>query len=135
MLRRGSYVSFIESKVSDNHGDHKPAVCLSNREGGDLPGCVELTAPFVLETEVSPKTDAPEFCWELLTVGYCCDDLDFGRAAFSQPLFSVRMQGDFHILILLCDADVHRLSEKAQRFRIPAQSIFSRSRKQMVALR
>jgi hypothetical protein len=83
-----------------------------------------LTALFVLETEVSPKTDAPEFCWELLAVGYCCDDLDFGRAAFSQPLFSVRMQSDFHILILLCDADVHRLGEKAQRFRIPAQSIF-----------
>ncbi len=47
------------------------------------------------------KADPPEFCRELLAAGYCCDDLGFGRAAFRQPLFGVRMQGDFHISILI----------------------------------
>ena len=68
-----------------------------------------------LEIEVSPKTDAAEFGRELFAARYCRDDFGFGRAAFCQPHFGMRMQGNFHISILLC-AQMSFGSMKKRRF-------------------
>jgi hypothetical protein len=76
-------VSFIKSKVSDNDGDDKPAVCLSSRECCDLFSCIELSAPLAVEAKVSAKTDPPQTLLEIARRGNYGDHLRLGGASFT----------------------------------------------------